>query len=376
MRRLASSMMSKYIYQQPGWPNFSWDNDKLATLLADVRHRQGRLLGRMGALGFQLQSEAVLETMTVEILKSNEIEGELLNRTRVRSSLARRLGMDKVGEELQDRHIDGIVDMMLDATQKYLAPLTDERLFGWHACMFPTGRSGMYKIMVADWRKDAMQIVSGGMGYEKVHYAAPPAESVGVEMQRFLEWFNADIPLDPVIKAGIAHLWFETIHPFDDGNGRIGRAILDMQLARADGCPQRFYSLSAQLQKERKTYYDLLESSQKGRLDITPWLEWFLHCCNRALSATEDVLATVLYKAEFWERIRNASLHARQIKMLNMMLDGFEGHMTAAKWAKLAKCSHDTALRDIQSLLDLKILQKGEAGGRSTAYGLTKTKNG
>ena len=327
-------------------------------------------MGRMESLGFDLRSEAILDTLTLDITKSNEIEGELLNPQQVRSSLARRLGIEIAASIPSDRNVDGVVEMMLDATQKYKDPLTADRLFGWHSCMFPTGRSGMYKITVGNWRTDVMQVVSGGMGNEKVHFEAPAADTLEKEMQQFFDWFNSKTTIDPVLKAAVAHLWFVTVHPFEDGNGRIGRAILDMQLARADESHQRFYSLSAQIQKERNAYYDILELSQKGDMDITMWLEWFLKCLERALIATDDVLAAVLTKARFWELNRSTPLNARQTQMLNKMLDGFDGKVTAVKWGKIAKCSHDTALRDIQDLLDKKILAKEDAGGRSSSYTL------
>ena len=360
--------MSGYIYNDAEWPKFQWDIERISTLLGTVRNKQGRLMGRMESLGFALRSEAILNTLTLDIVKSNEIEGEILNPQQVRSSLARRLGMEVAGLIPSDRNIDGIVEMMLDATQKYKEPLTDDRLFGWHSCMFPTGRSGMYKITVGDWRKDVMQVVSGAMGNERVHFEAPAAETLENEMQQFIDWFNTEKTIDPVLKAAIAHFWFVTIHPFEDGNGRIGRTLFDMQLTRADESHQRFYSLSAQIQKERSAYYDILELSQKGNLNITKWLEWFLHCLDRALTATDETLAAVLQKDTFWKLYANAGFNARQNLMLNKLLDGFEGKLTTVKWGKLAKCSHDSALRDIQYLLDRKILIKEDAGGRSTSY--------
>ena len=360
--------MSTYIYHNTDWPEFRWDTDKLAGLLALVRNRQGKLLGRMDSLGFHLQSEAILTTLSLDIIKSNEIEGEMLNPAQVRSSLARRLGMEIAGLVPSDRHVDGVVEMMLDATRKYKDALTDDRLFGWHSAMFPSGRSGLYKIRTGYWRTDVMQVVSGGMGNEKVHFEAPAPESIDKEMKLFFAWFNSETKIDAVIKAAVAHLWFVTIHPFEDGNGRIGRAIMDMQLARADESHQRFYSMSAQIQKERNAYYEILERSQRGDLNITPWIEWFLSCLDRALAATDEIMELVFRKSGFWKLHGNAGLNARQTLMLNKMLDGFEGKMTAAKWGKIAKCSHDTALRDIQNLLERNILIKEEAGGRSTAY--------
>ncbi len=360
--------MGKYIYQNTAWPAFHWRDDRIAQLLATVRHKQGRLIGRMESLGFGLKSEAILGTLTLDVLKSSEIEGEILNPDQVRSSIARRLGMNIAGLIPADRHVDGVVEMMLDATQHYNQPLTDERLFGWHSCMFPTGRSGMYKIAVGQWRSGAMQVVSGGMGNEKIHFEAPAAQSLTQEMQKFTNWFNQTMDIDPVLKAAIAHFWFVTIHPFDDGNGRIARAIADLQLARADETSQRFYSMSAQIQKERAAYYKILETSQKGTLDITDWLEWFLSCLERAIGASDELLAVVLQKARFWDSHANAGLNVRQNLMLNKLLDGFDGKLTSSKWAKIAKCSQDTALRDIQDLIEKDILMKEDSGGRSTSY--------
>ncbi len=360
--------MSIYIHQQPDWAQFRWDSARLANLLAAVRHKQGKLAGSMSALGFNLRSEAMLNTLTLDILKSNEIEGEILNPDQVRSSLARHLGMDIAGLVPTDRHIDGVVEMMLDATQKYADPLTDDRLFGWHTAMFPAGRSGLHKITIGDWRKGPMHVVSGAWGKEKIHFEAPEAEKLPDEMQQFFDWFNSSNDIDPVIKAAVAHFWFVTIHPFDDGNGRIARAIADLQLARADDSTQRFYSMSAQIQKERKSYYDILERSQKSNLDITDWIEWFLLCLDNALSDTSEILSTVLHKAQFWERHSDTVLNARQGLMLNKLLDGFVGKLTTSKWGKIAKCSHDTALRDIQDLVEKEILIKEGAGGRSTSY--------
>lgn len=362
--------VKKYIHQQSDWPQFKWDDSRLTALLASVRYQQGRLLGRMETLGFDLRAEATLNTLTLDILKSNEIEGEVLNAQQVRSSLARRLGVDIAGAIPTDRHVDGIVEMMLDATQRYLEPLTSDRLFGWHNCMFPTGRSGMYKISTGQWRTGAMQVVSGMMGAEKIHFEAPATELLAAEMNGFINWFNEENSTDPILKAGIAHLWFVTIHPFEDGNGRIGRAILDMQLTRADASPQRFYSLSAQIQKERNSYYDILEMTQRGDLNITAWLLWFLECTDRALAASNDILSAVLAKAVFWDKHRGTQLNPRQSIMVNKLLDGFTGKLTTDKWAKINKCSHDTALRDIADLIDKNILTKDAAGGRSTGYEL------
>ena len=369
MRRLI-----KYIYELPGWPQFYWDEKQIASLLSFVRHRQGRILGKMEALGFSLQTEATLHSLTIEVVKSGEIEGESLNADQVRSSIARKLGLKIAGLVPADRHIDGVVEMMLDATQRYTEPLTPKRLFAWHAAMFPTGTSGMHKIVVGKWRnnpkEDPMQVVSGVLGKEKVHFQAPDAEVLKDEMKKFIDWFNKENSIDPVLKAGLAHLWFVTIHPFDDGNGRIARAIADMQLARADESAQRFYSMSAQIRKERNDYYALLEQTQKGTLDITKWMEWFLRCFDRALVATDETLAVVLNKAKFWEKHAKTVFNNRQVLLLNKLLDGFVGKLTSSKWAKISKSSQDTALRDIQDLVTRKILQKETAGGRSTSYEL------
>ncbi len=347
-----------------------WDNDKLLPLLGHVRHLQGRLLGQMKSLGFPLQEEAVLTTLTLDVLKSSEIEGELLNKDQVRSSIARRLGLEVSGLVDSSRNVDGVVEMMLDATQQYALPLTDKRLFGWHAALFPFGYSGPYKIEVAKYHKGEMQVVSGAMGREKVHYEAPKGELVKAEMIRFLQWFNNELAVDFVMKAAIAHLWFVTIHPFDDGNGRIARAITDLQLARSDGSSQRFYSMSSQILNERKKYYEVLEKTQRGDSDITLWLEWFLSCLERALLSSEETLKAVLLKAKFWEQHWQTSINDRQRLMINKLLDGFEGKLTSSKWGKITKSSSDTALRDIQDLIAKGILRKEAQGGRSTNYEL------
>jgi Fic family protein len=343
-------------------------------MLASVRHRQGRLIGRMEALGFQLRAEAVLQTLTEDVTKSGEIEGDVLDRQQVRSSIARRLGMDIGALTPADRHVEGAVELMLDATQRFGDALTSERLFAWHAALFPTGRSGMSRITVGGWRpawSGPMQVVSGPIGREKVHYEAPEAARLESEMRTFLAWFNRDIPMDPVLKSGVAHLWFVTIHPFEDGNGRIARAIADQMLARSEKSAQRFYSMSAQIQRERSAYYEMLERTQKGAtLDITPWLRWFLGCLDRAFEGAESTLASVLKKAQFWDLHGRSSLNDRQRLVINRLLNGLEGKLTSSKWAKLAKCSQDTALRDIQELLSRRILVKAAAGGRSTSYAL------
>lgn len=364
--------MSLYIHQLSTWPEFEWDQNALATLLAKVRYMQGRLLGRMETLGFKLRIEATLQILTQDVLKSSEIEGEILNPDQVRSSIARRLGMEIAGSVPSDRDVDGVVEMMLNATQRYHEKLTDDRLFDWHTSLFPSERSSLYKIVVGSWRNnkpdDPMQVVSGASGREKIHYQAPDSNLLAKEMEAFLDWFNASQDIDPVLKAAIAHLWFITIHPFDDGNGRIARAITDMQLARADESSHRFYSMSSQIRAERNVYYESLEYTQKGSTDITLWLRWFLECFGRALSATDQIINKVLQKASFWENSAHTAFNSRQNLMLNKLLDGFDGKLTSSKWAKIAKCSQDTATRDIQDLTERNILLKEAAGGRSTSY--------
>lgn len=365
--------MKAFIHELDNWPNFSWKIDEFINLLSEVRNLQGRLFGRMESLGFELRNEATLETLTLDVLKSTEIEGEILNPDQVRSSIARRLGMEIAGSVESDRNVDGMVEMMIDATHNCFNPLTAERLFDWHAALFPTGRSGMYKITVANWRNDTtgpMQVVSGALGKEKIHFQATDSSLVETEMNRFLDWFNNNGGMDLVIKAAVAHLWFVTIHPFDDGNGRITRALTDMLLAQSDKSTQRFYSMSAQIRLERKQYYEILEKTQKGNLDITDWIKWFLSCLINALKSTDTVLNRVLFKADFWNRHAKTSMNERQKKLLNKILDGFEGKLTSSKWAKIAKCSKDTAIRDINDLINKNILQKEEAGGRSTNYEL------
>lgn len=364
--------MSKYIHLLKEWPVFRWEDEKILLPLSSVRHKQGRLLGKLEGLGFRLREEATLENLTQDVTKSSEIEGEKLPADEVRSSIARKLGIDTVGEVTVNRAVEGVVKMMLDATQKYEQALTEDRLFGWQAALFPAGKSGMHKIRTGAWRDDSngpMQVVSGAVGKEHVHYEAPEASLLDREMQKFFQWYNdQSASLDPVLKAAIAHLWFVTIHPFGDGNGRIARAIADMQLARADGSKQRFYSMSAQIRKERNAYYDILETTQKGNLDITQWFLWFIECLDRAITLSEENLAGVTQKAKFWDTHRSTSLNERQRKMLNKLMDGFEGNLTSSKWAKIAKCSADTALRDMQDLIDKEMLEKEEGGGRSTSY--------
>ena len=362
-----------YLWENSEWPSLTWDEQGLSRLLAQVSREQGRLLGKMEALGFDLRSEAHLHTLTEDVMKSSEIEGEKLERDQVRSSIARRLGMDIGGMVQADRDVEGVVEMMLDATGNYAEPLTEERLFAWHAALFPTGRSGMIKIRVGDWRDDSngpMQVVSGPIGREKVHYQAPPAARLPDEMVKFLRWFEQQGETDPLLTAGLAHLWFVTIHPFDDGNGRIARAIADMALARSENSRQRFYSMSAQIRRERKDYYTTLAWTQKGDLDVTLWQKWFLNCLLRAIEGSHETLGSVLVKARFWERFAKEPLNERQIKVLNRLLDGFEGKLTTSKWAKLAKCSQDSAYRDILNLIERGALQKDPGGGRSTSYSL------
>lgn len=342
-------------------------------LLGQVHRAQGDLLGRMQNLGLGLREQATLQVLTEDVVKTSEIEGQHLNPDTVRSSIARRLGVDIGALAPADRHVDGVVDMVLDATTNHHLPLTPERLFGWHAALFPTGYSGMVQIRAGSWRDDStgpMQVVSGPVGRQKVHFEAPPARLLNAEMSGFLRWFNADQQDDSLLKAGLAHLWFVTIHPFDDGNGRIARAVGDMALARTDRSPQRFYSLSAQIQRERKDYYDMLERTQRGSLDVTDWLEWFLACLLRAMQGAEVALSAVLIKANFWQKWAGTPMNERQIKLLNRLLDGLEGKLTSSKWAAIAKCSPDTALRDITALMALGVVQRAPGGGRSTAYAL------
>jgi Fic family protein len=362
-----------YIDELSDWPRFDWDRERLAEPVADIRHRQGLLTGHMEALGFNLRQEAVLQTLSTDVLKTSEIEGEKLNAEQVRSSIARRLGIDIGALKPADRNVEGIVEMMLDATRHYQQPLTAERLFAWHASLFPTGRSGMHKITTGAWRDDStgpMEVVSGPVGKDRVHFQAPAAPRLDQEMQVFLNWFNAPANTDLVLKAGLAHLWFVTIHPFEDGNGRIARAIADMVLARSENSPQRFYSMSAQIRQEREAYYNMLEETQQGTLDVTPWMEWFLGCLGRAIDGAQITLSAVLTKARFWEEISAVTINQRQRLVLNRMLDGFEGKFTTSKYAQLAKCSHDTALRDILALVEFGLLVRNKEGGRSTSYAL------
>ncbi len=374
MRRSA-----RYIHELPDWPKFQWDQQRVAGALAKVRHDQGRLIGRMEALGLPFQQEATLEALTEETVKNSEIEGERLDEAQVRSSIARRLGMDVAGVDVVDRRVEGIVDMMLDATGNYSQPLTSDRLFGWHSSLFPAGRSGMRKLRVGSWRNDGtgpMQLVSGPVGGERVHFEGPAAKRLDREMAAFFRWFNegaGPAVTDDVLKAGLAHLWLVTIHPFDDGNGRIARAIADLALARSEQTAQRFYSMSAQIRRERNDYYEILERTQKATMDVTSWMEWFLACLGRAIDAAQTTLAAVLRKARFWQNVRDASINERQRMILNRLLDGFEGKLTTSKWSAMAKCSSDTALRDILDLVEHRVLVRNPGAGRSTSYSLAET---
>jgi Fic family protein len=362
-----------YLWQQSEWPSFTWNERSLSKLLAAVSREQGRLLGRMEALGFDLRNEAHLHTLTEDVVKSSAIEGEELERNQVRSSIARRLGMDVGGLVPADRDVEGVVEMMLDATGNFDKPLTEERLFAWHAALFPTGQSGMRNIITGNWRDDCdgpMQVISGPVGHEKVHFEAPPSKRLPDEIARFLNWFEQPSDIDPLFKAGLAHLWFVTIHPFDDGNGRIARAIADMALSRSESSRRRFCSMSAQIRHERNDYYATLELTQKGELDVTRWQTWFLNCLLRAIEGAEDTLGSVRQKARFWKRFAKEPLKERQIMVLNRLLDGIEGRLTTSKWAKLALCSQDTAYRDILDLVERGALTKDPGGGRSTSYSL------
>lgn len=366
-------MRGLYIHEQPDWPELRWQTEKLGDGLAAVRYKQGRLVGRMQSLGFELQQEALLETLTQDVHKSSDIEGERLDLDQVRSSVGRRLGMDIGGLRHAEDKVEGVVEMMLDATGNYDLPLTRDRLWGWQAALFPTGRSRMRPIIVGDWRDDRtgpMQVISGPIGKERVHFEAPSAERIDEEMDAFLGWFNEPSDTDGVLRAALAHLWFVTIHPFDDGNGRIARSITDMALARSEDSSQRVYSMSSEIRAERRAYYRILERTQKATTDISGWMGWFLACLGRSIDGAETTLASVLDKARFWQQIEGVPLNVRQHRVLNRLLDGFEGKLTTSKWAKLARCSQDTALRDITALVDHGILVRGAAGGRSTSYSL------
>jgi Fic family protein len=363
--------MAKYIYEYEKWPEFTWDNNQIAVILGKVRHLQGKIYGQMGALGFSFKEETILSTLTLDVLKSSEIEGEMLNYAQVRSSIARRLGIEYAGIVHVERSVEGIVEMMLDAIQRYNTPLNHERVFGWHAALFPTGWSGMNRVNTGCYRYGEMQVVSGPMGKEKVHFQAPSPKVVKKEMDELLLWLNQENKIDGVLKAAVAHFWFIIIHPFDDGNGRIARAITDMLLAQSEGSSQRFYSFSNQILTEKKRYYEVLQHVQHSSGDITEWLDWFLHCLYRALENTDETLKRVLKKAEFWDRHNETPINNRQRLLLNKLFDGFEGKLKTSKWAKIAKCSADTALRDIKDLMEKGILQHEESGGRSTNYDLS-----
>lgn len=362
-----------YIYNLEAWPQFEWQSDRLVSHLSAARYEQGLLLGKMHDLGYQLQTEATLAALTEETVKSSAIEGEELDPESVRSSLARHMGLEAAGTRPVDRNVEGVVAMMLDATQKYALPLTEERIFGWHSALFPTGWSAMRKIRTGEWRRGAMQVVSGPEGKQTVHFEDPEAERVAPEMKGFLRWYeDKTIGIEPLIKVGLAHLYFVTIHPLEDGNGRIARAITEMSLARLESSAQRFYSMSSQIREERNGYYQILESTQRGGMDVTEWLVWFLDCWGRTIAKANNVTAGVLSKAAFWRHIRQGSIEVseRQERIINLLLDGFQGKLTTEKWSKLAKISHDTALRDIQDLIAKEILKQEKSGGRSTSYAL------
>ena len=359
-----------YLHERENWWKFTYDSHKVMTELGKVRAKQGLMLGRMSSLGFDFQEDALLTTLSQELVSSSEIEGELLDRQQVRSSIARRLGIETAGMVGTSRYVEGVVEMLLDATQRYAEPLTDARLFGWHNVLFPIGMSGLYKIEVAQYRSGEMQVVSGAMCKEKVHYEAPKPERLAEEMERFISWVNAESEVDEVVKAAITHLWFVTIHPFDDGNGRIARALTDMMLARSERTSKRFYSMSAVIKLMRSEYYEVLERTQRGDGDITEWLLWFLRCFDAALDSTEENLSAVLARARYWEHFAKEEINERQRKIINLQFDGFFGKLTSSKWAKIAKCSSDTALNDIKDLLGKGMLVKNGEGGRSTNYSL------
>ncbi|TAG29253.1 MAG: Fic family protein [Sphingobacteriia bacterium] len=367
--------MEKYVYEHKNWTDFTWNDKAINAVFGKVRLMQGKIIGQMNALGFSAKEEATLNALTLDVVKSSEIEGELLNYEQVRSSIARRLGINTAALVPSSRHIEGIVEMMLDATQRYNFPLTKKRLFGWHAALFPTGHSGPYEIEVGRYRTGEMQVVSGAMGKEKVHYEAVKPQLVKREMDGFLDWFNNDNSLDPVLKAAIAHFWFIIVHPFDDGNGRIGRAITDMLLARAEGSGERFYSMSSQILVERKQYYEVLQKVQHSTSDITEWLEWFLHCLKNAMLSTENTTQRILRKAKFWKLHEHTPINERQRLMLNKLFDGFEGKLQTSKWAKITRTSTDTSLRDIKDLVEKGILQQTEEGGRNANYELADLKS-
>jgi len=363
--------MAKYIYQYANWTDFTWDDKAINAVFGEVKLLQGKLIGQMNSLGFSAKEEVALSALTLDVVKSSEIEGEMLNYDQVRSSIARRLGINSAGLVPSSRHIEGVVEMMLDATQQYQLPLSEKRLFGWHAALFPTGYSGPYEIEVGKYRTGEMQVVSGAMGKEKLHYEAIKPKFVKAEMDRFLNWYNTEEKLDSVLKAAIAHFWFIIIHPFDDGNGRIGRAIADMLLSRAEKSGERFYSMSGQILIERKRYYEILQKVQHSSGDITEWIDWFLYCLKNAMQATEKIMQKILRKAEFWKVHEHKSINERQRLMLNKLFEDFEGKLQTSKWAKITKTSNDTALRDIKDLVEKGILKQTEDGGRNANYVLS-----
>ena len=368
-------MRRTYIHELPDWPRFHWRPDPIGDLLSAVRYRQGLLLGRMKALRFDLCRQSNLETMTRDVVATSEIEGETLDARQVRSAIARRVGMDIGSLAHLDRSVEGVVAMALDASGRFAEPLSTDRLFGWHASLFPTGSSGLTPTAAGAWRDDRMgpmQIVSGPIGRQRVHFQAPAASLVAGEMRAFIDWFNAPAEIDQVLRAGLAHLWFVTIHPFDDGNGRIARAVTDMALARSEDSPLRFYSMSSQIRLERASYYDVLERTQRGSMDVSEWMQWFLACLGRAIDGAETTLAGVLAKAEFWRRHADMALSDRQRLIINRLLDGIEGRLTSSRWARMARCSQDTALRDITHLVQSGLLERSDAGGRSTSYRLRR----
>ncbi len=370
MPQICFKVMVKYIYEHTNWTNFSWDEKAINAVFGEAKLMQGKIIGQMNTLGFSAKKEATLTALTLDVVKSSEIEGELLNYNQVRSSIARRLGINTSGLVPSSRNIEGVVEMMLDATQRYTLPLTEKRLFGWHAALFPTGHSGPYEIEVGKYRTGDMQVVSGAMGKEKIHFEAVKPKLVKAEMDKFLDWYNNDNQLDPVVKAAIAHFWFIIIHPFDDGNGRIGRAIIDMLLARAESSGERFYSMSSQILVERKRYYEVLQKVQHSTGDITEWLEWFIHCLKNAMLATQNTTQRILRKAEFWKLHENTPINERQRTILNILFDGFDGKLQSSKWAKITKVSTDTALRDIKDLIEKGILKETNEGGRNANYEL------
>ena len=360
-----------YIWQYPEWPSFTWNDSRLIALLSEVRNLEGKIQGMMDGLGFDVQSMTALNVMTEDVLRSNEIEGVILNSDKVRSSIAKHLGIDTAGLPQPDHYTEGVVQIMMDAVTNCNKPLTPERLFNWHAALFPTGRSGMYPITVGAYRTggEPMQIVSGAMGKEKVHYEAPPSDVVPDMMTDFLTWINSDnTVIDPVLKAAVAHLWFVAIHPFDDGNGRLTRTITDMQLAKADGFPLRFYSMSAEILREKKAYYEILEHTTSNSTDITEWLEWFLNTMKSSILRAKETVKRVVCKSSFWQRHREIPMNERQVRVVNMLWDGFTGKLTSSKWAKITKTSQATALRDITDLIEKGILTAAADGGRSSNY--------